>query len=198
MPRRVPDRLFRSLSLQGTDYLRVADATCLTVEFVAVRPPPQDGNDDTSDSRHTVYTLNSNDDGSSSYDSDSDSSESGPPAGPPPPRPLTNPGHSHRWVQATTVFAACVAPAAANSPSEAQSFSPVDSCLLLAIINLWVLGSICRSVAGILQLLAVNQLMTLLLAKVRSACSFWGLDSVGAGSVGFEGQNQFPQLLSQP
>ena len=26
-----------------------------------------------------------------------------------------------------------------------------------------------------------------------SACSFWGLDSVGAGSVGFEGQNQFPQ-----
>ena len=33
---------------------------------------------------------------------------------------------------------------------------------------------------------------------LRSVCSFWGLDSVGAGSVGFEGQNQFPQLLSQP
>ncbi|CAE7347769.1 unnamed protein product, partial [Symbiodinium microadriaticum] len=154
IPRRCPAGYQLAFSgafpLFGTDLLRVADATCLTVEFVAVRPLPQDGADDNSDSGPTVHTLHSNDEGSSSYDSDSDSSGSGPPAGPPPPRPLTSPGQPHWCAQMIALLGTCAVPAAAESLLTAQPASSADPSWLFAIIHFWMLGFLCRIVSSFL------------------------------------------------
>ena len=154
LPRRCPAGYQLAFSgafpLFGTDLLRVADATCLTVEFVAVRPFPHDGADDNSDSGPTVHTLHSNDEGSSSYDSDSDSSGSGPPAGPPPPRPLTSPGPPHWCAQMIALLGTCAVPAAAESPLTAQPASSADPSWLFAIIHFWMLGFVCRIVSSFL------------------------------------------------
>ena len=65
---------------------------------------------------------------------------------------------------------------------------------VVLIIRFAQLRSTLEAWPSVEELCTASQAQGVLLAEHESSlCSFWGLDPWGAGSVGFEGQNQFPQ-----
>ena len=141
--------------------LRVADATCLTVEFVPSLPCPPAADDAPSTSGSDVDTMQSSDASSSGSQSDS-TSDSGPPAGPPPPRPVSGTGHGWQNYSAIVVGAACLVPAAACSNVSAQTHKPIRTptfpsdtdVLVLTVIFLVFIGHVWYRLQAICHKLA--------------------------------------------
>ena len=127
LPRRCPPgyqlAFTGALPVAGTDSLRVADATCLVVEFVPMLPPRRIDASSSPSSGSWVSTLRSSDDDSTSSGSSSSESDSGPPAGPPPPRPSPASRQLHRSAQVAltaVVLATCPLPLEAHGLTESR------------------------------------------------------------------------------